>query len=86
MKSSEKPVALPLFLTSNRPTMPKARSSKFSINVAVRIRPLLGHDRRQQACIQSAEGNVVRCLDPEKLYNDGAQKNLSLLTPRPSLD
>ena len=46
--------------------MPK-KSSKFAIQVAVRVRPLLSHDRSQNATVQT-RGDVVCALDPEKLY------------------
>ena len=46
--------------------MPK-KNSKFAIQVAVRVRPLLSHDRSQKATVQT-KGDVVCALDPEKLY------------------
>jgi kinesin family protein 18/19 len=45
-------------------------SSKDSVLVAVRVRPLLGHDRKQQEVVAVLDDNMVICRDPSKVNNE----------------
>ena len=38
-----------------------------TITVGVRVRPLMGHDQRQQDVVRVIGGNTIVCLDPDKV-------------------
>ena len=66
--------------------MVKKSAKNFHVKVAVRVRPLLGHDRRQQAAVEidTARGEVL-VLDPEKLF-PGRKQEIDYLRADKSRD
>jgi kinesin family protein 18/19 len=48
-----------------------------TITVGVRVRPLMGHDQRQQDVVRVIGGNTIVCLDPDKVneVNDPLRVN-----------
>ena len=69
-----------------RGAMVKKSAKNFHVKVAVRVRPLLGHDRRQQAAVEidTARGEVL-VLDPEKLF-PGRKQEIDYLRADKSRD